>query len=82
MNDHRRHFAFALSVGLAAAMGAALLTLLPGCKVSPDYLRPPLDVPASYRSATTQQAAPVNLSLEWWTLFGDGDLNDLEARAI
>ncbi len=82
MMHRHRHSAFALMAGIAAAMAGAVFTLLPGCKVSPDYSRPPLEVPGSYRSATTQQAAPVNLSLQWWTLFGDADLNDLEARAI
>jgi multidrug efflux system outer membrane protein len=54
--------------------------------VGPDYRRPPQDVPGGFKSATTRESEgattrPV-LSREWWRLFNDPTLVQLERDAI
>jgi NodT family efflux transporter outer membrane factor (OMF) lipoprotein len=61
---------------LALALGLSLA----GCGwVDTDYRRPVLDLPTRY-AATATTAAPV--SDDWWTAFGDPDLDRLVARAL
>jgi NodT family efflux transporter outer membrane factor (OMF) lipoprotein len=55
--------------------------MLSGCMVGPDYHKPKLVVPASYGEAPGWvQAQPADGAPkgEWWTAFGDEDLNRLE----
>ena len=59
-----------------------LVVLLPsGCAVGPNYKRPSIDVPNTYRGASPQQATqPVTESLgnqKWWEVFQDKQLQDL-----
>ncbi|MCX7007169.1 MAG: efflux transporter outer membrane subunit [Kiritimatiellaeota bacterium] len=57
----------------------ALLLLLSGCMVGPDYKPPQYPVPTVWNStAATQPVALTN----WWTKFNDATLNSLIARAI
>jgi len=59
---------------------AAIAALLGGCAaVGPDFHAPAGPQAPSYRHATTPAAALTN---QWWTLFGDAQLNQLEARAF
>lgn len=66
----------------------ALALALAGCALAPDY-RPPLaDAPAAYKEAkpipdTWKAAAPAEAQArgEWWRVFGDPLLDDLEQRA-
>lgn len=57
--------------------------LVAGCAVGPDYERPKVEAPAAYkelegwRAAAPSDAAPKG---EWWTLFGDPQLDRLVAR--
>ncbi|MGH8708980.1 MAG: TolC family protein, partial [Burkholderiales bacterium] len=52
---------------------AALLVLLAGCAVQPDYQRPALDLPPAW-----QEAAPRPASNEpWWRVYGDPALERL-----
>jgi multidrug efflux system outer membrane protein len=56
------------------------LALLAGCKVGPDYVKPEVEVPASYRIA---EAAPEETAnTEWWTRFEDPVLDGLIADAL
>src|SRR5204863_9744596 len=61
----------------------ALLLLLGGCAVGPDYERPTLSSPAGWGSQegdkTKAEAADLR---RWWTVFGDEKLNSLVDRAI
>ena len=66
---------------VAAAMFILSATLA-SCTVGPDYQRPPLDVPAGYKSASSQPAPSARLGQDWWRLFGDPVLNELEESAI
>ncbi|WP_322105595.1 efflux transporter outer membrane subunit [Paraburkholderia sp. J41] len=54
---------------------------LAACAVGPDYRRPVVETPSSYRYALPQAEA-VDASLDWWTQFNDPVLNDLIARAL
>ncbi|WP_241293742.1 efflux transporter outer membrane subunit [Burkholderia stabilis] len=66
---------------------AASLTALSACSTLPAYSPPAVAVPAHYAGAPTAQpgwnvAAPADAASRgaWWTVFGDTDLNTLEAR--
>lgn len=70
-----------------ALIGACILWGLTGCNVGPKYKRPSAPVPPAYkepRPANDQwKAAHPNdgaLRENWWELFGDPRLNDLELR--
>jgi multidrug efflux system outer membrane protein len=53
------------------------------CMVGPDYRRPAQHMPAAYRSPTTRAAATQPaLTADWWRLFGDPKLNELEDAAL
>ena len=64
---------------------SALLALISGCKVGPNYTRP--SVPAAptwkeqppWRVASPQDSIPKGA---WWTIFGDDELNQYESQAI
>ena len=66
---------------LVTALGAAVT--LAACEVGPNYRRPATPMPAAYKEA--EGWAPANPSdaadrADWWTIFGDPVLNDLEQR--
>lgn len=65
-------------------VGAA--SLLAACSVGPDYERPSMDIPATFKEASGcawKVATPDNLPGQerWWTLFNDDVLNALEEQA-
>jgi multidrug efflux system outer membrane protein len=75
----------------------SLLLPLAGCSLAPPYERPAIDIPAAYKEAVTsvpttgqektaqwKTAQPSDdvARGEWWTVFGDDVLNDLEAQAL
>ncbi|MEN3032565.1 efflux transporter outer membrane subunit [Chromobacterium amazonense] len=66
-----------LKCGLIAAMAALALA---GCAVGPDYAKPKLDIPASFKedgrwkTAEPQDAMPRG---DWWAVFQDATLNRL-----
>ena len=73
----------------------AMLLILAGCAVGPEYERPSVTTPAAFKEAqaesplpaheagTWQAAQPAEQALrgEWWKLFGDDTLNALEQEA-
>ena len=64
-------------------VGAAFLALAAGCSVGPDYKRPEVKVPVSFKeSPGWKVAAPDDGAIRgpWWELFNDPVLNSLEAR--
>jgi multidrug efflux pump len=76
--------------GVVPALATGLALVLSGCTVvGPDYARPDVPAPAAYRDVPQepgvewQQASPSDQTPrgEWWRIFGDETLNDLEARA-
>ena len=78
----------------AVALGAAAaLAALTACTTLPPYSPPAVAVPAHYAGAPATPAAPATQAGwhvampaddaargAWWTVFGDADLNALEAR--
>src|SRR5438093_10213172 len=74
-------------------MKNTLLSLVPiatlawaGCAVGPDYKRPAMDTPAHYKAealGSWKEGRPVDHvpKGDWWTIFGDEVLNDLQSRA-
>jgi multidrug efflux system outer membrane protein len=65
---------------LKRAAALAALALLGGCMVGPDYQRPEVPVPASFRSEPKALAkAP---EIEWWKSFGDPVLDGYIVAAL
>lgn len=64
------------NANLLAACGALLF--LAGCTVGPNYQRPKVDTPTSYRGATPEQTSAESLADEKWsTVFKDQQLQNL-----
>lgn len=65
------------------AMAITAVVIPSGCTVGPDYQRPDVSAvtPAKWRWQTAAPRDEVPKG-EWWTVFRDGELNRLEARAI
>jgi len=63
-----------------------VMLLLSGCTVGPNYKRPSVDVPGTYRGAVPQEAQqPAAESLgdqKWWEIFQDKQLQDLVHTAL
>jgi NodT family efflux transporter outer membrane factor (OMF) lipoprotein len=69
-----------------AAIATALVlcaVCLHGCAIGPNYKRPQVATPQQYKDAaaeTTAQTEAAKLREQWWTLFNDPVLNDLEGQ--
>lgn len=68
-----------------------LLLVLAGCSVAPTYERPEVFTPASYKEAPAPQASADWKEAqpsedfargEWWKIFADASLDDLETQAL
>ncbi len=63
-----------------------VMLLLSGCAVGPNYKRPSVNVPGTYRGASSQEAPlPAAESLgdqKWWEVFQDQQLQDLMHTAL
>jgi multidrug efflux system outer membrane protein len=59
---------------------ALLSILVVGCTVGPDYERPVVETPASWR--IDYQSASDTANTRWWEQFGDPVLNELVERAL
>lgn len=62
------------------ALGVLLLSAA-GCAVGPNYARPTVPTQTTWKETAVVTNAPV-LPTEWWTIFKDSELNDLEAQAV
>jgi multidrug efflux system outer membrane protein len=73
-----------LAITVAAGAAAfALLALLGGCALGPDYERPESDPPAGFRTAEAVTATAASLAdLPWWEVFHDDTLTSLIREAI
>ena len=79
---HRRWLGGMAQLLTCLCFATALLT---GCKpVGPNYVRPEAQAPATYKEAPAPlaPAAPADQSLrgDWWTIFHDPELDQLEAQ--
>ncbi|RBL72449.1 RND transporter [Pseudomonas sp. MWU13-2625] len=72
-----------LPQGLVLALIMALL--LSGCMVGPDYQKPAMELPTSFKEGTQWQRAQANpqgaLNSQWWRIYQDPILNDLVERS-
>jgi multidrug efflux system outer membrane protein len=59
-----------------------LLVLLPSCAVGPNYKRPPVNVPASFRGAEGQAQQASIADLPWWEVFKDERLKEMVQTAL
>jgi NodT family efflux transporter outer membrane factor (OMF) lipoprotein len=61
----------------------ALLVLVTGCTVGPNYRTPVVETPSAYKEAANWKAAQPNdqnLGGNWWTIFHDSQLDALELQ--
>jgi len=69
-----------------ASLGIILLLSLCGCKVGPNYKRPPLDVPGQYRGAPNldqqQLTGPAFAEMKWPSVYQDPVLQGLIKEAL
>lgn len=63
---------------------AVMATMLAGCQIWPDYLRPKVAVPAQYSEPvqTSADQASSQVASDWWKLYQDQTLNDLVEKAL
>ncbi|HKT96013.1 MAG TPA: efflux transporter outer membrane subunit [Paraburkholderia sp.] len=71
----------ALKPALKPLVLAASTVWLAACAVGPDYHRPTVDAPSTYRFAASD-AEVVDTSLDWWKQFNDPILDDLVTKAL
>jgi NodT family efflux transporter outer membrane factor (OMF) lipoprotein len=65
------------------ALAASALALMTACSVGPDYVRPPMVSPDAYKELDGWKIGDPRDALprgSWWEIFGDPQLNALEAR--
>ncbi len=65
---------------VSALLLAGLALGLGGCLLGPDYVRPTVPTPATFRFDASEAAEVANAM--WWEQFGDPVLNDLIAAAL
>ena len=69
---------------LNIAACAALAFALAGCAVGPDYKRPSVDIPASYKEAAdgwkVAQPADQQDRGAWWAIYNDPQLSHQDGR--
>ncbi|MES2184529.1 MAG: efflux transporter outer membrane subunit [Pseudomonadota bacterium] len=61
-----------------------VVAALSACNLTPDYTRPRMDVPATYKESALWKASDVQAAVvpdDWWTMFGDPELDRLEVQA-
>src|ERR1700761_1113551 len=72
--------------GLPTAAALLATLALSGCKVGPNYKAPAMPAPPAYSDNghngnwTTATPADGTLRGDWWTVYNDAELNDLEKR--
>ena len=81
-------------LGLSALLGSLLVVA--GCSLAPTYTKPDVSAPAAFKETPqetalapseqgtwkTAQPSEQVLRGEWWTVFNDPTLNDLEHQAL
>jgi len=67
-----------------ATLSAATILLVSGCTVGPNYVRPTAEVPTEFKEtpANWKQAQPSDALAkgQWWEIYQDPQLNELEAQ--
>ena len=83
----RRRSAPGWPAGAASPVTIAVATaaLVSACTVGPDYKRPEVTAPDAWRTDSHWRLASPShapLALDWWSAFGDAQLDALERRAL
>lgn len=73
-------FGVALNIRCISALAVVAILAATGCAVGPDYKRPEVDAPATYRFEDAQARDTANTA--WWTQFGDRELERLISIAL
>lgn len=64
----------------------AVAVLLAGCMIGPDYRKPEVQIPETFKEGVDWQRAEANpaasLSSTWWEMYRDSTLNDLVERSL
>jgi multidrug efflux system outer membrane protein len=71
-----------LKFGAFLELGCWCLVLLLSACVGPNYRRPPVNVPDTFRGVSTNSAAASLGELPWWDLYRDETLTDLIRAAL
>src|ERR1043166_7219613 len=70
--------------GTLAVLGLTVSAMkLTACAVGPDYVRPTMEIPATFKEAQDWKPAQPADELpkgKWWEVFSDSTLNELEAQ--
>lgn len=66
----------------AAAAAALCMCIVAGCTQGPDYERPTVAVPASYRFDDVMPPSSTSDASRWWQAFGDEVLDGLVRECI
>ena len=61
---------------------ATIAVAVSGCRVGPNYHAPAVPTPPAFQEAVSQPTVPTLAGTDWWTVFGDATLNDLERQAV
>lgn len=67
---------------MRSAVVVPALVALAGCTVGPNYRRPAIDVPATFRNTDQSSGAASIGSEKWWAVFQDAELQKLIRTAI
>ena len=71
--------------GILMAIGVLACAVLAGCKVGPNYQRPPAPAPEAYKTQAPWRVAAPKDSLPkgaWWEVFNDAELNGYEQQLL
>jgi multidrug efflux system outer membrane protein len=67
----------------SSAAVSFIAILSTGCTVGPNYHRPSIQTPDSFRAPTPLPSDPASLAdLKWWEVFKDEQLQELERTAL
>ena len=73
-------------IGAPVMLVISFCVLLTGCMVGPDYQKPSVQIPQSFKEGVEWQRAQVNpsatLSSTWWKMYQDPVLDDLVERSL
>src|SRR6266851_1866021 len=79
MTNSSKHSSFPAPRLLAVGLLCASLS---GCMVGPNYHAPAVPTPPAYKEPAPAPASSVPAGTDWWNVFNDATLDDLEKQAI
>jgi outer membrane protein, multidrug efflux system len=63
-------------------VGGLLCVSISGCMVGPNYHTPAVPAPPAYKEPAPQPGTSALAGTDWWAVFNDATLNDLEKQAV